>query len=66
MDNHYAIYVIHQDIQGQLLIYSLLDYFHQLSLHEVYQFIFDLVIQIHYGKDIDSLPSHINYMHQDM
>ena len=44
MDNRYAIYVNHQDIQGQLLIYSLLDYFHQLSLHEGYQFLFDLVI----------------------
>ena len=44
MENRYAIYVNHQDIQGQLLIYSLLDYFHQLSLHEVYQFLFDLVI----------------------
>ena len=26
-DNHYAIYVIHHDIQGQLEEYNLLDYF---------------------------------------
>ena len=36
LDNHYAIYVIHQNIQGQLLMYSLLHYFHQWSLHQIY------------------------------
>ena len=37
MDNHAEIDVIHQDIQGQLREYILLDYFHGLNLHQSHQ-----------------------------
>ena len=46
MDNRYAKHVIHQDIQGQLLICILSNYFQQLNLHQICQFLFDLTIKI--------------------
>ena len=36
MDKHYAVQVIHQNIQDQLRICNLLDHFLQLSLHQTY------------------------------
>ena len=44
MDKHHAIYIIHQDIHDQLLIYILSNYFHQLNLNQMYQCFIDLTI----------------------
>ena len=36
------------------------------KLYQIYQFPFDLIIEIHCKEDIDSLPSHAIYLHPNI
>ena len=62
MDNHYEDNEIHEDIQGQLLIYIYINqnYFHQYFHQSLHQ---NLTSRKYHRENIESLSNNINCLH---
>ena len=65
MDNHYVNYAILLDTQDQLLIQNYLDYLCKSNLNQVLQLHLVLSTKTCLLEDIESMPIHTNYLHQD-